>query len=84
MLSTSLYPLLPEGVGRRECEGLVSYLCRLAYAHGIAVDDLVARALARTSTEDFATAGHNGLWFQVSCEPQRLRAPSSHGFDVKR
>jgi hypothetical protein len=54
LLSTFLYPLLPVGVGRWECEGLVSYLCRLAYAHGVGVDDLVALALARVSTEDFS------------------------------
>jgi hypothetical protein len=57
-----LYPLSPEGVGSPRCEGLVSYLCRLAGAHTVAVDDLVNGVLGDASDTDFHRWRHFSFW----------------------
>jgi len=57
-----LYALKPEGVGSRGCEGLVSYLCRLANAHTVSVDDLVNGVLDDISATDFRTWRHFSFW----------------------
>ncbi|MGF6875246.1 TniQ family protein [Paraburkholderia sp. MM5477-R1] len=57
-----LYALKPEGVGSRRCEGLVSYLCRLANAHTVSVDDLVNGALGDISATDFRIWRHFSFW----------------------
>ncbi|MGF6447131.1 TniQ family protein [Paraburkholderia youngii] len=57
-----LYALKPEGVESRWCEGLVSYLCRLANAHTVAVDDLVNRVLSDGSDTDFRGWRHFSFW----------------------
>lgn len=59
---STLYPLKPEGVGSWCCEGLVSYLCRLANAHTVAVDDLVNLVLNDLSDADFRTWRHFSFW----------------------
>src|SRR5476649_2125869 len=61
-----LYALKPEGVNSQWCEGLVSYLCRLANAHTVAVDDLVNRALVDVSDTDFQTWRHFSFWNRSS------------------
>ena len=58
------YGLLPMGIGTGDCEGLVSYLCRLALAHCVSVDDLVNMGLARYSTNDFKIWGHFSTWMK--------------------
>ncbi|WP_310699400.1 TniQ family protein [Paraburkholderia sp. USG1] len=58
------YGLLPIGVGTGDCEGLVSYLCRLALAHCVSVDDLVNMGLARYSANDFKIWRHFSTWMK--------------------
>ncbi|MFM0501548.1 TniQ family protein [Paraburkholderia caffeinilytica] len=58
------YGLLPMGIGTGDCEGLVSYLCRLALAHCVSVDDLVNQGLARYSTNDFKIWRHFSTWMK--------------------
>lgn len=57
-----LYQVQPISVGQWDCEGLVSYLCRLANAHSVAVDDLVNRCLSPCSGYDFRTWRHFSWW----------------------
>lgn len=57
-----LYPLPPTSIGRWDCEGIVSYLCRLAAAHTVAVDDLVNRCLSVCSGYDFSIWRHYSWW----------------------
>jgi len=59
---TLLYPMKPEAVGTYACEGLVSYLCRLADAHTVAVDDLVNNVLNTVSSTDFGIWRHFSFW----------------------
>ncbi|MGF6763667.1 ferredoxin [Paraburkholderia sp. GAS33] len=58
------YGLLPMGIGTGDCEGLVSYLCRLALAHCVSVDDLVNMGLARYSANDFKIWRHFSTWMK--------------------
>jgi len=57
-----LYPIAPLFVGQWNCEGLVSYLCRLANAHAVAVDDLVNRCLSPCSGYEFRRWRHFSWW----------------------
>jgi hypothetical protein len=59
---TVLYPVLPIGIGRWDCEGVVSYLCRLADLHRVAVDDLVNRCLAVCCGYNFRIWRHFSWW----------------------
>lgn len=52
------------GIGTGDCEGLVSYLCRLALAHCVSVDDLVNMGLARYSASDFRIWRHFSTWMK--------------------
>jgi hypothetical protein len=60
--STLLYPLCPFALGQAECEGLISYLCRLAAAHTVSVDDLVNHCLSECSETDFRKWQHFSWW----------------------
>jgi len=59
---TVLYPACPAAIGRWDCEGLVSYLCRLADLHRVSVDDLVNRCLAVCSGYNFRIWRHFSWW----------------------
>ena len=58
----SFYSLEPIGVGTGDCENLVSYLCRLAAAHCVTVDDLVNKGLSSYSSTDFGIWRHFSTW----------------------
>ncbi|MGF6372859.1 hypothetical protein OKW40_005675 [Paraburkholderia sp. RAU6.4a] len=59
---TALYPLIPIAFGTPLSESSVSYLCRLASAHHVAVDVLVNQVLARYCDDDFAIWRHFSTW----------------------
>ncbi|PRY09111.1 TniQ family protein [Paraburkholderia sp. BL25I1N1] len=62
----ALYDLIPQGLGEGHCESLVSYLRRLAFAHGVSVDDLVIKVLSSYSSVDFAIWRHFSTWSRRS------------------
>jgi hypothetical protein len=54
---STLYPLVPVGLGTPLIESLTSYIARLAGAHSMATTDLLTLALEAAPNEDFRWTG---------------------------
>lgn len=79
-----LYPLEPLGLGTPQCEGMVSYLIRLAAAHAVSLATLVRWELAPhwTMTRRLLSARDVGTWAQV--ESHRCNGTGTYALSTVR